>query len=118
MSSLFPDLSSMIQYNRPEREVVTVDQVCILSEYSESTSELGKNGKKQKRGYQTRLSSSKGLSHQTSHLIILNFKGPHLNNPGPQAHVTSLNRQDIEKENCSQRKQVLSLSFRLPKPSQ
>lgn len=48
MSSLFPDLSSMIQYNRPEREVVTVDQVCILSEYSESTSELGKNGKKQK----------------------------------------------------------------------
>lgn len=43
-------------------------------------------------------SSSKGLSQQTSHLIILNFKETDFNNPGLQAHVTSLNGQDIGKE--------------------
>lgn len=87
-------LPKSFQYD-PER-----DQVCILAEHFECTLELREKKEKMKlpSSWPSSSNSSKELSYQTSHLSILNFKEPHLNNPGPQVHVISLKRWDIEKE--------------------
>lgn len=66
MSSLFPDLSSMIQYNRPEQEVMTIDQVCILAEYFEHTLELGKRWKK---------NTQENQKNKANKLTALQFQG-------------------------------------------
>lgn len=78
---------------------MTVDEVCILAEHFERILELRKK-KKKKQSYQIHSPQDPNISRVSPNKqVIYHFKlkRPDLYNSGPQAHVTSLNRQDTEK---------------------
>lgn len=75
---------------------MTVDEVCIMAEHFEHILEL----REKKQSYQIHSPQDPKISRASPNKqVIYHFKlkRPDLYNSGPQAHVTSLNRQDIGK---------------------
>lgn len=75
---------------------MTGDEICILAEYFEHTLELREKSKATK-FTALQIQQFQGLQLTNKSSYHFKFKRPDLYNSGPQAHVTSLNRQDTGK---------------------